>query len=69
MLAKALERANAAVLFDNALDYQGALDEYVDACKLLLNVMDRTTSDEDKRKLNAIVSPGSADYRLSTTDM
>lgn len=69
MLAKALERANAAVLFDNALDYQGALDEYVDACKLLLNVMDRTTSDEDKRKLNAIVSSVSADYRLSTTDM
>lgn len=56
ILSKALERANNAVVFDNALKYRDALDAYTEACRLLLQVMDRTSGDEDRRKLNAIVS-------------
>lgn len=54
MLSKALEKANTAVLLDNALNYEGALDAYWDACNLLQAVMERTSGVEDKRKLDAI---------------
>ena len=56
MLSKALEKANTAVLLDNAQNFEGALHAYNDACRLLQQVMDRTGGDEDKRKLDAIVS-------------
>lgn len=54
MLSKALEKANTAVLLDNAMNYEGALDAYQDACRLLEFVMDRTSGYDDKRKLDAI---------------
>lgn len=54
MLSKALEKANTAVLLDNAMNYEGALDAYQDACRLLEFVMGRTSGPDDKRKLEAI---------------
>lgn len=54
MLSKALQKANTAVVLDNAQNFEGALDAYGDACKLLLQVMDRSSGVEDKRKLEAI---------------
>ncbi|TKA23171.1 hypothetical protein B0A50_07201 [Salinomyces thailandicus] len=54
MLSKALQKANTAVLLDNAQNFEGALDAYSDACRLLQQVMDLSSADEDKRKLEAI---------------
>ncbi|KAF1356508.1 hypothetical protein BDV97DRAFT_365263 [Delphinella strobiligena] len=54
MLSKALEKANTAVLLDNAMNYDAALDAYQDACKLLEYVMDRTSGSDDRRKLESI---------------
>jgi len=54
MLSKALQKANTAVLLDNAQNFEGALEAYSDACRLLQQVMDRSSADEDKRKLEAI---------------
>ena len=54
MLSKALAKANTAVLLDNAQNFEGALEAYTDACRLLQQVMDRSTAMEDKRKLNGI---------------
>ncbi|KAI4715352.1 hypothetical protein E4T48_08471 [Aureobasidium sp. EXF-10727] len=54
MLSKALEKANTAVLLDNAMNYEGALDAYQDACRLLENVLARTSGYDDRRKLDAI---------------
>ncbi|GAM85705.1 hypothetical protein ANO11243_037130 [Dothideomycetidae sp. 11243] len=54
MLSKALEKANTAVLLDNAQNFGAALDAYNDACMLLEQVMDRTTGPEDRAKLDAI---------------
>ncbi|KAG9855315.1 hypothetical protein KCU68_g2250, partial [Aureobasidium melanogenum] len=54
MLSKALEKANTAVLLDNAMNYEGALEAYRDACRLLENVLDRTSTPDDRRKLDAI---------------
>ncbi|PSK46375.1 hypothetical protein B9Z65_5343 [Elsinoe australis] len=54
MLSKALEKANTAVLLDNAQNFAGALDAYSDACRLLEHVMERTHGPEDKAKLDAI---------------
>ncbi|KAF4547473.1 Hypothetical protein D9617_42g090600 [Elsinoe fawcettii] len=54
MLSKALEKANTAVLLDNAQNFAGALSAYRDACKLLEHVMDRTAGPDDKAKLDAI---------------
>jgi hypothetical protein len=56
MLSKALQKANTAVLLDNAQNFEGAMEAYADACHLLQQVMDRSSGDEDKRKLEAIVS-------------
>jgi len=54
MLSKALQKANTAVLLDNALNYEGALAAYRDACALLRQVTDRSTGVDDKRRLDAI---------------
>jgi MIT (microtubule interacting and transport) domain len=55
MLSNALQKANTAVLLDNAQNFEGAMDAYADACDLLQQVMQGSTADEDKRKLEAIV--------------
>ncbi|KAI9889970.1 MAG: hypothetical protein M1814_004588 [Vezdaea aestivalis] len=54
MLSKALQKANSAVLLDNAQDFDGAMEAYREACTLLGHVMSRSAGDEDKRKLEAI---------------
>jgi hypothetical protein len=56
MLSRALQQANTAVQLDNAQDFEGARQAYVEACGLLQQVLQRTSADEDKRKLEAIVS-------------
>jgi len=54
MLSRALQKANTAVLLDNAQNFEGAMEAYEDACKLLQQVMTRSSQDEDRRKLDAI---------------
>jgi hypothetical protein len=56
MLSVALQKANTAVLLDNAQNVEGAIQAYSEACALLQQVMVRSSGDEDKRKLEAIVS-------------
>lgn len=56
MLSKALQKANTAVLLDNAQNFEGAMESYADACQLLQKVMLRSNGDDDKKKLEAIVS-------------
>jgi hypothetical protein len=56
MLSRALQKANTAVLLDNAQNFEGAMEAYEDACKLLQQVMIRSSQEEDRRKLDAIVS-------------
>lgn len=56
MLSKALQKANTAVLLDNAQNFEGAMQAYSEACSLLQQVMLRSSGDEDRRKLEAIVS-------------
>jgi len=56
MLSRALQKANTAVLLDNAQNFEGAMEAYEDACKLLQHVMVRSSQDDDRRKLDAIVS-------------
>jgi hypothetical protein len=56
MLSKALQKANTAVLLDNAQNFEGAKDAYNDACQLLSQVMQRSSGEDDRRKLEAIVS-------------
>lgn len=56
MLSKALQKANHAVLLDNAQNFEGAVDAYADACALLQQVMTRSSGDDDRRKLEAVVS-------------
>jgi hypothetical protein len=58
MLSQALSRANSAVLLDNAQDFRGAIEAYEDACQLLRQVMLRSSGNEDRSKLQAIVSGG-----------
>ncbi|KAI9800396.1 MAG: hypothetical protein M1825_004166 [Sarcosagium campestre] len=54
MLSKALQKANTAVLLDNAQNFEGAVDAYADACALLQQVMKKSSGDEDRRKLETI---------------
>ncbi|CAI6099620.1 unnamed protein product [Clonostachys chloroleuca] len=54
MLSRALQKANSAVLLDNNQDFRGARQAYAEACELLHQVLQRTSGDEDKRKLEAI---------------
>jgi hypothetical protein len=56
MLSYALSRANSAVLLDSTQDFRGAIEAYADACQLLHEVMLRSAGDEDRNKLQAIVS-------------
>ena len=56
MLSKALQKANHAVLLDHAQNFEGAVAAYDDACDLLQQVMIRSSGDDDRRKLEAIVS-------------
>ena len=58
MLSKALQKANHAVTLDNAQNFEGAVDAYTDACALLQQVMVRSSGDDDRRKLEAVVSAG-----------
>lgn len=68
MLSKALQKANTAVLLDNAQNYEGAMQAYSEACALLQQVMARSSGDEDRRKLEAIVIPSSTHAEGSTTN-
>ncbi|KAL8725712.1 MAG: hypothetical protein Q9181_006308 [Wetmoreana brouardii] len=54
MLSKALQKANHAVLLDNAQNFEGAMDAYADACALLQRVMLRSSGDEDRKKLESV---------------
>ncbi|KAF7594279.1 hypothetical protein BBP40_009679 [Aspergillus hancockii] len=55
MLSKALQKANTAVLLDNAANFEGAMEAYNDACQLLQLVMLRSSGGEDeKSKLQEI---------------
>lgn len=56
MLSKALAKANAAVQLDNAQNYGAARESYIEACDLLQQVLSRTSGEDDRRKLEAIVS-------------
>jgi hypothetical protein len=57
MLSKALQKANTAVLLDNAANFEGAMEAYNDACQLLQLVMLRSNGGEDEKlKLQEIVS-------------
>lgn len=69
MLSKALHKANDAVLLDNSQNYRDAIGAYEQACSLLVHVMGRTVSEEDKNKLSAIVRPTLVHvvYRTLTT--
>lgn len=54
-LSRALQKANTAVQLDNAQNFEGARQAYAEACDLLQQVLQRTSTEEDKRKLEAIV--------------
>lgn len=56
MLSKALQKANTAVQLDNAQNIEGARRAYSEACALLQQVLQRTSAEEDRNKLEAIVS-------------
>jgi len=56
MLSKALQKAHTAVLLDNAQNFEGAMEAYRDACALLRQVMMRSSGEEDRKKLESIVS-------------
>ncbi|RKF64861.1 putative mit domain-containing protein [Erysiphe neolycopersici] len=54
MLSKALQKANTAVLLDNAQNFEVAKQAYSEACALLERVMTRSSGDDDRKKLEAI---------------
>ncbi|KAI3333670.1 hypothetical protein F4824DRAFT_241745 [Ustulina deusta] len=56
MLSKALNKANTAVQLDNAQNYGAAREAYLEACELLQQVLTRTNGDDDRKKLDNIVS-------------
>lgn len=68
MLSKALQKANTAVLLDNAQNFEGAMQAYSEACALLQQVMLRSSGDDDRRKLEAIVGLASAFIAYSLTN-
>ncbi|KAJ5498429.1 hypothetical protein N7453_007480 [Penicillium expansum] len=66
MLSKALQKANTAVLLDNAANFEGAMEAYTDACNLLQLVMVRSNGgDEEKHKLQEIRDT----YMLRVTEL
>lgn len=60
MLSDALAKANAAVQLDNAQAFEEARLAYTEACQLLQRVLERTSTEEDRRKLEAIVGDSRA---------
>lgn len=56
MLSKALQKANTAVQLDNVQNFEAARRAYAEACAVLQQVLMRTSGEEDRRKLEAIVS-------------
>lgn len=64
MLSRALQKANTAVLLDNAQNFEGAMEAYGDACRLLQQVMLRSSGEDDRKKLEAIVSAPRPAVRL-----
>jgi len=56
MLGSALEKAHTAVTLDNAGNLEGAMEAYQDACALLSQVLNRAGGDNERLKLQAIVS-------------
>ncbi|KAL2824684.1 hypothetical protein BDW59DRAFT_172812 [Aspergillus cavernicola] len=66
MLSKALQKANTAVLLDNAANFEGAMEAYNDACQLLQLVMLRSNGGEDEKlKLQEIRDT----YMLRVTEL
>lgn len=68
MLSRALQKANTAVLLDNAQNFEGAMEAYSDACSLLEQVMIRTSGEEDRRKLESIVRISHLSGEAEVTD-
>jgi hypothetical protein len=56
LLSKALQKAHTAVVLDNALNPESAVLAYEDAVELLQEVLVRSTADQERRKLEEIVS-------------
>ena len=56
LLSKALAKANHAVVLDGKQNIEGAILAYNDACTLLRQVMIRSSGDDDRKKLEAVVS-------------
>lgn len=56
LLSKALAKANHAVVLDGKQNIEGAILAYGDACNLLRQVMVRSSGEDDRRKLEAVVS-------------
>jgi hypothetical protein len=55
-LSRALMLANSAVLLDNSQSFQHAITKYQSACKMLELVIECTSTEDDRRKVRAIVS-------------
>ncbi|KAF6809157.1 MIT domain-containing protein [Colletotrichum musicola] len=68
MLSRALQKANTAVQLDNAQNFEGARQSYAEACELLQQVLARTSTEEDRRKLEAIVSRRTYTSRIDELD-
>lgn len=56
LLEEALHKAKDAVFFDNHQHYEDAIIKYGNSCALLGQVMRTHLEDDDKRKIEAIVS-------------
>lgn len=56
ILNKALQIANTAVLIDNARNDESAIQAYLEASSLLQQVMKRSSVEDDKQRLEALVS-------------
>ncbi|RCI12181.1 hypothetical protein L249_0595, partial [Ophiocordyceps polyrhachis-furcata BCC 54312] len=54
ILSRALEQANVAVELDRTQNFEAARPAYLEACKFLRHVLQKTSGDEDKRKLEQI---------------
>lgn len=60
ILKVTLLHANAAVLLDNNFDFEGATQSYLEACTLLSRIEERSAIEDDRDRLNTIVSHPSA---------
>ena len=56
LLEEALHKAKDAVFFDNHQHFEDAITKYGNSCALLGQVMRTHLDDDDKRKIEAIVS-------------